>query len=148
MIWYRDKTITLIEVHGILILGLDDDSHGCHRSRCLQCLTKCVHQQDFADSVTFEINMTRQATDERSGKARVLWNFELLEDFLRYVACVHSVLGQRVITRDGDSIRRQNEYCCDILLYILRSLLLDVIGQGLMFARKSRSIVFLSIERL
>ena len=106
MIWYRDKAITLVEFHGILILGLDDDSHGCYHPRRLQCLTKGVHQQDFTNGLALEITMTRQTADERSGKARVFWNFELLEEFLRYVAGVHSVLGQCVITRDGYPIRR------------------------------------------
>ena len=109
---------------------------------------KRIHKQDFADSLALEINMTRQTTNQRSGEARVLWNFELLEQFLRYVACVYSILGQGVIARDGDPIGRQNEYGRDVLLHILRGLLLDVLGEGVMFAGKSRPIVFRSIERL
>ena len=94
------------------------------------------------------MNMTRQAADQCSGKARVLWNLELLEELLRQLACVPTVLGQCVIARDCDPIRRQNEYRCYVLLHVLRSLLLDVVGEGLLFARESRSIVFLSMERL
>lgn len=134
MIWHLDETVTLVEFHCILILGLDDDDHGRYRSRCFQCLTKGVHKQDFADSMAFEIKMTRQTTDQRSGKAPVLWNFELLEEFLRYLACIHSILGQCVIARDGDPIRRQNEYRCNVLLHILRGLLFDVLSEGVVFA--------------
>jgi hypothetical protein len=148
MVWYRDETVTFVEFHCILILGLDNNDYGRYRSRCFQCLTKGVHKQEFTDSLALQINMPRKATDQRSRKARVLWNPEVLEEFLRQVACIHSVLRQCVIARDGDPIWRQNEYRRDVLLHILRSLLLDVLGEGVMFARKSRPIVFLSIERL
>src|SRR5262249_4779172 len=76
------------------------------------------------------------------------WDFQKLRDFRRDFACIDGELGERVVSGDSLTIRRDHINGRDFFPYVLVCLFLQISCEGFALTRKRRSIMFLLVERL
>ena len=90
----------------------------------------------------------RESSDQRGGKSRIVGQLKLLQHIRGEIASIHCILRKGVIARNRPPIGGGHKHGRDMLFQLMPGFLLQVIVKGINSTRKSRSIMFLLVERL